>query len=80
LGKSHVYSLTIASLFCAFAMTGNAEAKTCFRTECLKHAPFICKGPVGSCGFQQGRCIRTKRVRYSVPGRSCTVQPDLGVH
>ena len=55
--------------------TSSADAKVCRTRECVAHAPFVCKGPVGSCGFQQGACIRWRTVHYFVPGRSCAGTP-----
>lgn len=31
----------------------------CRQETCVKREPFVCKGPVGSCGFAQGRCLQT---------------------
>ena len=60
-----------------FAATSDtAEAKLCRRVECAARAPFVCKGPIGSCGFQQGACIRHKVVHWTVrPWRSCSGSP-----
>ena len=61
----------------ALVTSDKAEARMCFRTECVVRAPFVCKGPIGSCGFAQGRCLRSKRVAFFVPGRSCAGSPPV---
>jgi hypothetical protein len=39
----------------------------------VARAPFVCKGPIGSCGFQQGACIRWRTtVRTVRPWQSCS--------
>ena len=54
-------AITAFSGFCLAVMIlpGSAEARTCRETYCAKRAPFVCPGKPGSCGFAQGRCIRT---------------------
>jgi hypothetical protein len=49
-----------------------AVAKPCYRAVCIKRAPFVCHGPIGSCGFQQGKCLRYRRETFTVPNnQSC---------
>lgn len=63
----------------AFGMVGTsseAEARMCMRRVCAARAPFVCKGPIGSCGFAQGRCMRYRTERFFVPGPSCAGRPD----
>jgi hypothetical protein len=53
--------------------SSDAEAKLCRRVECVARAPFVCKGPIGSCGFQQGVCTKWKyTVRFVPSYRSCS--------
>ena len=43
--------------------------RMCQQTTCVRRAPFVCKGPIGSCGFQQGACLQqvTQRVPCGTP-------------
>jgi hypothetical protein len=47
----------------AIVSSSDAEAKICYHRTCAVRANFVCKGPIGSCGFQQGRCLRWRTVR-----------------
>jgi hypothetical protein len=61
----------------AIVSSSEAEAKpalgrTCITRVCAVRENFVCKGPIGSCGFQQGRCLRWKLETRRVPHhRSC---------
>jgi len=80
-----------ASLGGAFAHTveipwnynspAKAGYKACYRAVCLQRAPFTCRGPIGSCGFQQGQCVKYQKPpqTYLVPqGQSCYDQLTTG--
>jgi hypothetical protein len=69
-------SVGVGTIVTSIATSSEAEARMCFRRECAYRRPFVCKGPIGSCGFRQGVCVRWKTVRYFVPGSSCVGKPD----
>ena len=56
----------------AIILSSDAEAKVCITRTCVAHANFVCKGAIGSCGFQQGRCLRWRNiVRVVRANQSC---------
>ena len=64
--------VALTALGAGLALAPNeAEAQRgryCRETYCAKRAPFVCQGPIGSCGFAQGRCLKTG-VRVVACGR-----------
>jgi hypothetical protein len=51
----------------AIVSSSDAEAAICYERTCAARENFVCKGPIGSCGFQQGRCLRWRTVRVARP-------------
>ena len=50
---------SLVALGAVIASSTSAEAQRMCRSQvCVKRAPFVCQGPIGSCGFAQGKCLR----------------------
>lgn len=52
-----VGGLTVAS---QDAEAGGRHGRHCREAYCARRAPFVCPGPIGSCGFAQGKCLEVR--------------------
>jgi hypothetical protein len=85
--KAKIATLCVAAgLAFGFASTAlafppaPAGYKSCYRANCVQRAPFVCHGPIGSCGFTVGKCVKHQEsVFYMKISQSCYGSTDLGV-